>query len=99
MTCNPQQAGQTNATAVYQIRLKGHLGPEWGYWFDGLQITLTDAGETLLTGPVADQAALHGLLKKVRDIGMPLLAVNCLDPIPTHEHPSHDSERQRKDGD
>jgi len=60
---------------VYQIRLKGHLGHHWTDWFDGLTIQLTDSGETHLTGLVVDQAALHGLLKKVRDLGMPLLSV------------------------
>jgi hypothetical protein len=53
---------------VYQIRIKGHLGREWTDWFGGLTIRLTDNGETLLTGPVVDQAALHGLLRKVRDL-------------------------------
>ncbi len=66
--------------AVYQIRLKGHLGCEWVDWFEGLAITLEDDGDTLLTGPVADQAALFGLLKKIRDLGMPLLSVNCIEP-------------------
>jgi hypothetical protein len=61
---------------VYQIRLKGHLGCQWTDWFGGLSITLEDNGNTLLTGPVVDQAALHGLLKKVRDLGMPLISVN-----------------------
>ncbi len=65
---------------VYQIRLRGHLGSEWAKWFEGLTITREDNGETLLTGPVADQAALYGLLKKVRNLGMPLLSVNCVDP-------------------
>ena len=65
---------------VYQIRIKGHLGHQWTDWFGGLTITLEDNGETLLTGPVVDQAALHGLLKKVRDLGMPLLSVNCVKP-------------------
>lgn len=60
---------------VYQIRIKGHLDHQWTGWFDGLVITLEDNGDTLLTGPVVDQAALHGLLKKVRDLGMPLLSV------------------------
>lgn len=60
---------------VYQIRLQGHLGCGWTDWFGGLTITLEDGGETLLTGPVADQAALYGLLKKVRDLGMPLNSV------------------------
>jgi hypothetical protein len=61
---------------VYQIRIKGHLGREWTDWFEGLTITLESNGETLLTGSVVDQAALHGLLKKVRDLGIPLLSVN-----------------------
>lgn len=65
---------------VYQIRLKGHLGRHWTDWFDGLTIALEDNGETLLTGPVADQAALHGLLKKVRDLGMPLISVIGVKP-------------------
>jgi hypothetical protein len=60
---------------VYQIRIKGHLDRRWTDWFDGLTITLEDNGDMLLTGPVADQAALHGLLRKVRDLGMPLLSV------------------------
>jgi hypothetical protein len=65
---------------IYKIRLKGHLGRHWTDWFDGLTITLEDNGETLLTGPLADQAALHGLLKKVRDVGMPLLSVVGVKP-------------------
>ncbi len=65
---------------VYQIRIKGHLGCQWADWFGGLTITREDNGETLLTGPVVDQAALFGLLKKVRDLGMPLLSVVCVKP-------------------
>jgi len=65
---------------VYQIRIKGHLGREWTDWFEGLTITLEDNGETLLTGAVVDQAALYGLLRKVRDVGMPLLSVVCMKP-------------------
>lgn len=65
---------------IYQIRLKGHLGSQWRDWFEGLTITLENNGDTLLTGPVIDQAALHGLLKKVRDSGMPLVSVS------PHEH-------------
>ena len=64
---------------VYQIKIKGHLVPQWTDWFEGLTITLED-GNTLLTGPVIDQAALHGLLKRVRDLGMPLLSVNSMEP-------------------
>ena len=65
---------------VYQIRIKGHLGPQWTDWFGGLTITLEESGETLLTGPVVDQAALHGLLKKVRDLGMPLISAVRVKP-------------------
>ncbi len=60
---------------IYQIRVKGHLGPQWTDWFWGLAITLEDNGETLLTCPVVDQAALYGLLRKVRDLGLPLISV------------------------
>jgi hypothetical protein len=69
-----------NQPEVYQIRIKGHLGRKWKAWFEGLSITLEDNGDTLITGPVVDQAALHGLVKKVRDLGLPLITVNRLDP-------------------
>jgi hypothetical protein len=65
---------------TYQIRIKGHLGLEWADWFGGMVITMEDNGDTLLTGPVVDQAALHGLLKKVRDLGMPLVSVAPVGP-------------------
>jgi hypothetical protein len=64
---------------VYQIRLTGQLGPRWADWFEGLAITL-DGGDTLITGTVVDQAALHGLLKRVRDLGMPLVSVSPVEP-------------------
>ena len=70
-------------TVIYQIRLKGHLDSQWTDWFEGLTITLEEDGTTLLTGPVVDQAALHGLLKKVRDLGMPLVSVNPVGPGPS----------------
>lgn len=65
---------------IYQIRIKGHLDLKWAGWFSGLSITTLDNGETLLTGPVLDQAALHGLLRKVRDVGLPLVAVIQVKP-------------------
>lgn len=64
----------------YQITVKGHLDNRWANWFEGLTITREDNGETLLTGPVVDQAALHGLLRKVRDLGLPLLSVTRVRP-------------------
>lgn len=60
----------------YQIRVKGHLGPEWSAWFEGLTIRNEPTGEAVLAGPVVDQAALHGLLAKIRDLGLPLVSVN-----------------------
>ncbi len=68
---------------VYQIKLKGQLGDQWTDWFEGMTITLEGNGDTLLTGPVVDQAALHGLLKKVRDLGMPLLSVGPVETGPS----------------
>ena len=65
---------------IYQIRIRGHLGSQWTDWFGGMTITPTDDGDTLLTGPVTDQAALHGLLRKVRDLGMPLISAVRMKP-------------------
>ena len=70
----------TGQLIVYQIRLRGHLSDQWTNWFEGLTITLDEDGDTLLTGPLVDQAALFGLLKKVRDLGMPLVSINCVEP-------------------
>jgi hypothetical protein len=64
---------------VYQVRIKGHIDQGWSDWFGGLTISVDDNGDTLVSGPVVDQAALHGLLKKVRDLGMPLLSVTCAE--------------------
>ena len=75
---NPAQ--DADQPRVYQIRIKGHLSPQWADWFEGLTITLEEDGNTLLTGTVIDQAALHGLLKKVRDLAAPLLSVNYVEP-------------------
>jgi len=64
---------------TYQIRIEGHLDDQWADWFSGLSITLEENGDTLLTGPVIDQAALFGLLKKVRDLGLPLISIVRVD--------------------
>ena len=69
-------AKQLDQPGQYEIRLRGHLDERWGAWFGDLAVTLEDNGDTCLTGPVADQAALHGLLRKVRDFGLPLISVN-----------------------
>ena len=68
-----------NQQQCYEIRLKGHLADRWAEWFEGLAITLEEDGNTLLTGPVVDQAALHGVLKKVRDLGLPLVSVSPVE--------------------
>lgn len=73
----------TSLPVIYQIRLKGHLDSQWTDWFEGLTFTLEEGGDTLLTGPVSDQAALHGLLKKVRDLGIPLISVSPVEPVPS----------------
>ncbi|HNE02888.1 MAG TPA: hypothetical protein PKL78_13425 [Anaerolineales bacterium] len=65
---------------IFRIRIQGHLGQQWTNWFDGLTITLEEDGNTLLAGLVTDQSALHGVLKKIRDLGMPLLSVHAIDP-------------------
>ena len=68
--------------AIYQIRIGGRLDERWQMWFAHMVLTPADNGDTLLTGPVIDQAALHGLLRKVRDLGLPLIAVIQLPPGP-----------------
>ena len=72
--------------AVYQIRLQGQLDSQWEDWFGGMTITLEANGDTCLTGQVVDQAALHGLLKKVRDLGLPLISVNRIQSDATHPY-------------
>jgi hypothetical protein len=72
----------------YEIRVQGHLGPRWAAWFDGLSLTTEDDGSTVIRGRVVDQAALHGLLQKLRDLGVPLLSLAQVPPetpaAPTH---------------
>jgi hypothetical protein len=74
---------------LYEIRLKGHLDDRWADRFESMTITLAENGQTLLTGPVLDQAALHGLLKKIRDLGLPLISVNRVQPGQNETHLSH----------
>jgi len=79
---NPLKPKPTRVPAtVYQIRVEGHLGHQWTEWFGNLSIKLEDDGYTLLSGPVVDQAALYGLLKKVRDLGMPLVSVVRVESV------------------
>lgn len=80
MTNNYPPNRNANEPTVYQIRISGHLGAEWSGWFQGMSVTLADHGQTLVTGTVADQAALHGLLKQVRDLGLPLVSVTRINP-------------------
>ena len=79
MSNQPHQRTDPDKAKVYQIRIKGQLGQDWADWFEGLTVTLEDDGSTLLTGIVVDQAALHGLLKKVRDLGAPLISVTQIE--------------------
>jgi hypothetical protein len=88
MSKTPDSTIDKSQPPVYEIRIKGHLSSQWTDWFDGLTITQEEGGETLLTGPVTDQAALHGLLKKVRDLGLPLLSVNRVQSYQTHQNHS-----------
>lgn len=68
----------SDEATIYQIRIGGRLGEQWTEWFDQMTLTQADNGDTLLTGPVIDQAALHGLLRRVRDLGLPLISVTQL---------------------
>ncbi len=94
MSNNSDPTTNSGQPDVYQIRIKGHLGHQWTDWFEGFVITLEEDGNTLLTGPVVDQAALHGLLKKVRDLGMPLVSVNQVQFNETH--PSRSKKGKKK---
>ena len=107
MLNNLDETNDPSHPIIYQIRIEGHLGSEWTGWFEGLTITLEDNGDTILTGPVIDQAALHGLLKKVRDLGMPLVSVNRIESVredeanvnsfnSTHQHHSKEDRNEFK---
>jgi hypothetical protein len=79
-TITETATGDDREAALYEIRLKGRLDPRWAAWFDGLGLTHESDGTTIISGLVADQAALHGLLQKVRDIGLPLISVTRIEP-------------------
>jgi hypothetical protein len=86
-------AGHPNNSGRYEIRINGHLGSRWATWFDGMTLTANSDGTTVLEGPVVDQAALHGLLRKLRDTGLPVLSVTQVDsaqstwPPPNSDNP------------
>lgn len=81
----PNPKTETDHPVIYEIRIGGQLSSQWMGWFDDLAITVEESGETLIVGPVVDQAALFGLLKKVRDLGIPLLSVNLVQSQPKKE--------------
>ena len=80
MSRTPAPSGKRQQAGRYEIRIEGRLEARWAAWFDGLNLTYDGDGTTLVEGPVVDQAALHGLLQKVRDVGLPLVSVTRLDP-------------------
>ena len=82
MSATPASTEDHCEAELYEIRIRGHLDDRWANWFEDMTITLEDSGDTILSGPVIDQAALHGLLKRVRDLGLPLLSVNRVEPGP-----------------
>ncbi len=76
--------GRSSDWSRYEIRIGGRLAPRWAAWFDGMTLTSVDDGTTVMAGPLADQAALHGVLARIRDLGLPLIAVTRLDADPPH---------------
>lgn len=90
MSRDAQPGDQAAATLIWQIRVEGHLGPEWADWFGGFSLEPAGGGETLLSGSVVDQAALHGVLKRIRDLGLPLLALNRVENHPARAMPDRE---------
>jgi hypothetical protein len=79
MKGNRRSNRNSNRLATYQIIIQGHLSSQWSDWFEDFTITLDERGQTILVGPISDQAALHGVFKKIRDLGIPLISVRRLD--------------------
>ncbi|MFF2847600.1 hypothetical protein ACFVT5_14945 [Streptomyces sp. NPDC058001] len=84
----PTTGSQESRPGLYEIRLQGHLDPRWATWFDGMTLTAGSDGTTLLYGPVVDQAALHGLLNRLRDVGLPLVSVARVETGPRENDPT-----------
>ncbi len=97
MPNTPNPIPDASQARVYHIRIKGHLGPRWNDWFEDLTIASEPNGDTLLTGPVVDQAALHGLLRKVRDLGLPLLSIMRID-VNEDDAPDDGLRREKRRG-
>jgi hypothetical protein len=95
---NGTTTGQLPAGRWYEIRLEGRLDARWSVWFDGLTLTAGPDGTTTLRGPVVDQAALHGLLQRLRDLGLPLLAVTQLEPDDPPTQPNPEDPPDQKPG-
>lgn len=94
MVRTAHQVGSYGQGVEYEITVQGHLGAHWAAWFDGLGISCQDDGTTVIRGEVADQAALHGILQRVRDIGIPLVSFRSIeDSTPTHHAPTDERNR------
>lgn len=87
MTETDTASGARDEPRRYEIRIQGHLDSQWADWFGILTVRLEENGDTLLIGTLVDQSALHGLLRKVRDLGMPLISINRIEPDPTDVEP------------
>ncbi len=87
--------GNRHEAGRYEIRIKGHLDTRWAAWFDGLSLSLESDGTTIIRGPVVDQAALHGLLQRVRDVGLPLVSVTRVEPDGPEEPPRNPGKNQQ----
>ena len=97
MTNTPTTKTDPDEPLVYQLRIKGHPNRHWSDWFGGVTIIALDNGETLLTGAVIDQAALHGLLTKVRDIGLPLVSIECVKAGATQAEKVNEAHQARSE--